>query len=1200
MQQQPVKEHIHVSELLDLFDHLPELSAVQERMAARQGVFPLGLPRCGRPPILARLMRDSHAPVVFITAKIEAVPIWLQELSTWLGEERRLMRFQEPTPLPYDRAPWSDNARQNRLTVLTHLLAGQHPLIPPDEAPPLIVTSARALLQQTLPKRNFVKATRLLRLGQLLDLSQLEKTWLGLGYERVTVVERPGQFSQRGGILDIFPAGGTPFPMRIELFGDEIDTLRWFDPTTQRTVQQDDSPQRLLVPPAREAIPADAVELGIALEYDAPAKLDELPAWQDDMAALVDGEPLPHEEFYLPMIYQRPDSLLHYLPDEALVVVDDWVELQNTISELHDQASQLGEEVHSLPPGYPNPLFLWQEIEPLLRSAQAVILGDLQPEEQRESRLPLTSLAESFQPGPRYGGQMSPFLYQLKNARRSGEAIVVVSRQAERLESLWRQELGGTSGFLAQSLDSSGSSAAAPAHAEPSDLASRVTFINATLSEGFVLHREMDGKILLNLLTDAEIFGWNRPAPRRIIRRRTYAPETYFADLTAGDYIVHSDYGIGRFEGLVVRSIGGADREYLKVHYANNDILYVPVHHADRMSKWVGSDEFAPRLNRLGDKGWTAARQKAQRDIDQLADELLELYAARETVSGHAFSPDMPWQYELEAGFPYQETDDQLRAIDEVKADMERAAPTDRLICGDVGYGKTEVALRAAFKAVMDNKQVAILVPTTVLAQQHHKTFTERLASFPVKVAMLSRFLTQSQQELVIKQIQEGQIDIVIGTHRLFSDDVSFKDLGLLIIDEEQRFGVSHKEKLKQLRTEVDVLTMTATPIPRTMHMALSGLRDISVINTPPAERLPVQTYVGEVDNQLIRKAILRELDRGGQIYFVHNRVQTIATVARVVQDLVPEATIAIGHGQMSERELEMVMERFADGEVDILLSTTIIESGLDIPNANTLIVDRADMFGLAQLYQLRGRVGRGAQRAYAYFFHAPWQNLTPEARARLETIGEATELGAGYTIAMRDLEIRGAGELLGPQQSGHIATIGFDLYTRMLARAIQVRKAAKDGQTIAMELPDTTQIDVPLATYIPPDYVPDSSLRLRLYRRMATLTSLEDIDGMAAELSDRFGPIPDPVENLLYQLRIKVLALRAGAASVTTEARQIKIGLPDIHHINRQRLQSVVGRIGRVSRTGIWLSHEGAAPDWQVALVQVLERIELFRKGKK
>jgi transcription-repair coupling factor (superfamily II helicase) len=591
----------------------------------------------------------------------------------------------------------------------------------------------------------------------------------------------------------------------------------------------------------------------------------------------------------------------------------------------------------------------------------------------------------------------------------------------------------------------------------------------------------------------------------------------------------------------------------------------------------------------------------------------LELYAARETIHGHSFAADSHWQAELEASFPYQETEDQLRTIQEVKEDMERPYPMDRLICGDVGYGKTEVALRAAFKAVMDNKQVALLVPTTVLAQQHYNTFTQRLKAFPVNVEMLSRFRTASQQERIVRDLRAGQVDIIIGTHRLFSDDISFKDLGLLIIDEEQRFGVNHKETLKQLRTEVDVLTMTATPIPRTLYMSLTGVRDISQIDTAPADRMPVQTFVGEADEFLLRRAVLRELDRGGQIFYVHNRVQSIQNAYMKLSRLVPEAQIAVGHGQMGERELEDVMVRFVNREIDILVSTTIIESGLDIPNANTLIVDRADWFGLAQLYQLRGRVGRGARRAYAYFFHPPWRGLTADAKARLETIASQTELGAGYTIAMRDLEIRGAGDLLGMKQSGHIAAVGFDLYTRLLAQAVRARKAQKQGEQDgrpqdgrleddrlpAADLPEAVLIDLPLPAYIPTDYVPDSALRLRLYRRMAVLETMEEIDGMAVELADRFGPIPDPVDNLLYQLRIKSLALNSGVLAVTTDSGQIQIRLPEESISGRLHLQRYLGQKVRVSRKAIWLTRDLPTHEWQVVLVQVLEKLQTLR-GKE
>ena len=1174
-----------VSGLLQIYDELPAFSALAEALGRQEPIPALLLPQGARPSIAARLYLEQNAPVLLLTGKVEKAAAWVQALEMYLPAGDVMRRLPEPTPLPYDRGPWGERCRHGRLEVLTRLMAGQHPQMPPPERPPLIVASARAFLQKTLPQRRFVSATRVLRVGQMLDLDKLMRHWLDVGYEPTAVVEQRGQFSQRGGILDIYPEAA-PWPVRIELFGDEIDTLRYYDPATQRTLQVGEAREieRVIIPPGREALPVVAQAYADSLPDDLrPDEADNLPSWRDDIAALQSGRAFPNLEYYLPLLYPQAASLLDYLPDDALVLVDDWPELETAVAEQRQHADIIANEQTELPPHYPSPLHQWGKIRDELEWQQPVILGE--GAEPAEGEPPF-GLADAFEPGPRYGGQMRPLLTQLKSVQKEGERAVIVSRQAARLADLWHQEQ-----------KSRGASDLLPPPAPLESLPelpppASLTFVQGALAEGFVLARRDTNEILLDLLTDAEIFGWKRPAPRRWRRKRPSAPETHFSDIQAGDYVVHLEHGIGRFQGLVTRYIGGMEREYLLLEYANNDVLYVPVHHADRLNRWIGSDERPPKISRLGDKSWGKAKAKAQKAADELAGELLELYAARETIHGHAFSPDTEWQAELEAGFPYRETEDQLRVIAEVKEDMERPRPMDRLVCGDVGYGKTEVALRAAFKAVMDSKQVAILVPTTVLAQQHFNTFRERLKPFPVTVEMLSRFRTPTRQRKIAQDLRNGRIDIIIGTHRLLSDDISFKDLGLLIIDEEQRFGVGHKEKLKQWRTEVDVLTMTATPIPRTMYMSLTGVRDISIIDTAPAERLPVQTYVGEFDETRLKRAILRELDRGGQVFMVHNRVLTIDIIRKQLESLVPEAAIAIGHGQMSERQLERIMLEFVEGKIDILVSTTIIESGLDIPNANTLIVDRADRFGLAQLYQLRGRVGRGARRAYAYFFHPPWRTLNEDARARLEVLAENTQLGAGYTIALRDMEIRGAGDLLGGQQSGHISDVGFDLYTRMLSNAVKQRKAAQRGEALPAPLPEATLIDVPLAAYIPTDYVPDGGLRLRLYRRMATLTTLEEIDEMAAELADRFGPIPDPVHNLLFQLRVKVLAERARVTAVVTEAGQVKIRLPGLEQMDRYRLQRFLGEQVRVSKTAVWLPRELSTHEWQIELVQTLERL--------
>jgi transcription-repair coupling factor (superfamily II helicase) len=762
--------------------------------------------------------------------------------------------------------------------------------------------------------------------------------------------------------------------------------------------------------------------------------------------------------------------------------------------------------------------------------------------------------------------------------------VVIVSRQKERLEELWLETNEGKLDGL--------------------DDQKRPVFIEASLSEGFTLEE-------LHLITDSEIFGWERPQPRARSRLISETPESVYADLRPGDTIVHIDHGVGRFIGLVQRNLDGLEREFLAVEYDNGGQLYVPVHQADRLTRYIGAEGAEPALDRLGGQEWQEKKSRVKEAVIEVAQEMLDLYARRHVAVGYAFKADTAWQKELEDSFPYVETEDQARALVEIKRDMESSRPMDRLLCGDVGYGKTEVALRAAFKAVMDGKQAAILVPTTVLAQQHYETFLQRLAAYPVKVEMLSRFRSAHEQGEILLRLALGEIDIVIGTHRLLSADVQFKELGLVIIDEEQRFGVTHKEHLKKLRTEVDVLTLTATPIPRTLYMTLAGVRDISNLNTPPEERLPIVTHVGPYTPQLVRQAILRELERGGQIFFVHNRVNTISAMKAHLNQLVPEANVDIGHGQMPEHQLAEVMHSFNAGETDILLSTTIIESGLDIPNANTLIVDRADTFGLAQLYQLRGRVGRGAARAYAYFFRHRKLSPTLEGQQRLEVIAENTELGGGYSIAMRDLEIRGAGELLGTRQHGHIQAVGFHLYTRLLADAVrQIRriesvKLKDDGfhlneqPSSPIRLSSFTQpismpvnVDLPLAVGIPAGYISDQDLRLRLYRRSADLRDESEIDALSNEFNDRFGTLPETLQNLLYQMRVKLRAEKIGLASVGWETGQVVLRFPPgTNGKDDRRLADLSNEI-RGGKGAYWCMF-GKDADWKEKLLETLDLIK-------
>ena len=653
-----------------------------------------------------------------------------------------------------------------------------------------------------------------------------------------------------------------------------------------------------------------------------------------------------------------------------------------------------------------------------------------------------------------------------------------------------------------------------------------VALVGRSLNAGFV-----GGPDGIVLVTDRELFGTVRVRRPKALRR--VVPRDILERLSPGDLVVHIDHGIARYEQMLRRGSTGEERDYLELSFAAGDRIYVPVEQIARVSRYAGAER--PSLSRLGGGEWSRTKTRVRKAVADLADDLLRLYASRAAAEGHAFAPDTPWQQELEASFPYEETIDQLRAVDEVKADMEAARPMDRIVVGDVGYGKTEVALRAAFKAIQDGRQVAVLVPTTVLADQHVRTFDQRYAAFPATVRLLSRAVSAREQAATLAGLEAGSVDVVVGTHRLLSKDVRFRDLGLLVVDEEQRFGVAAKERLKQLRTEVDVLTLSATPIPRTLNLALVGVRDLSVIETPPEDRLPIQTRVAEASAGLVKDAILRELDRGGQVFFVHNRVETIEAQADQLRRLLPAARIVVGHGQMSEGALETVMRTFAGGDADILVCTTIIESGLDIPNANTIIIDRADALGLAQLYQLRGRVGRSSRRAYAYLLHRRRDRLSDEARRRLQAIFNASELGAGFQIALADLEIRGAGNILGGEQSGHMADVGFDLYTRLLAEAVEERKAAWEGRDPVREVAGAT-VDLPVDAHLPDAYVQDEAQKLELYRRLARVRSAGDLAAFRQEVTDRFGPLPPPALRLVEVAELRLAAEAAGIASVARE----------------------------------------------------------------
>ncbi len=1097
----------------------------------------LGLSRPARLPVLAALCQDLNVPMLVVTDRMDRALMMFDELGFWLPDHPRF-HFPEPNPMFYEQAAWGAVTRRDRLASLSVLAQYHLPGSQKPAQPAVIIASLRAVMTRTLPRRDFIITSKTLRVNQKINPQELRRNWVEIGYESVDVVLDHGQFSQRGGILDVW-APAEPFPARLEFFGDEIDTLRQFDPTTQRTVR-----------------PIEQITITPACEY-LSARLPEDYVWD-----------APVDEFLIPVMHPAASTILDYLPKNALIVVDNLTNIQSFGEEIEEQALKTRRESvteGTLQDNFPIPFVTWSELIDTIQTRRWVELGRALDEEEE-------TVGSIFQPGQRFGGQIKPFIDHLNQLCEQGEKTIIVTRQISRLKEIWAEKHLTCEQNLPE-------------------------FKEATLAEGWDMALD-DGKIL-HLITDSEIFGWARPLPRARIKVTHLAPESSFADLTPGDWVVHVDFGIGRFTGLVRRVLEGTEREFLLVEYDGGDQLYVPIHQADRLSRYVGPTGESPRASRLGNADWSQTKQTVREEVIKVAQDLLELYARRLASVGYAFQADNQWQRELEASFPFVETDDQLTAIQDVKKDMETPRPMDRLLCGDVGYGKTEVALRAAFKAVMDGKQVAILVPTTVLAQQHFETFRQRLSAYPVSVEMLSRFRSPKEQDEIVLKLMLGEMDIVVGTHRLLTSDVTFKDLGLVIIDEEQRFGVTHKEHFKKLRTEADVLTLTATPIPRTLYMALTGARDISIINTPPAERLPIITHIGPYSPRIARQAILREMDRGGQVFFVHNRVQTIHAMASHVRSLVPDARIGIAHGQMKEDELSNVMSQFTHNEIDVLLCTSIIESGLDIPNANTLIVDRGDTFGLAQLYQLRGRVGRGAQRAYAYFFRHRKKPPTLDGQERLETIAENTQLGAGYSIAMRDLEMRGAGEMLGTRQSGVIASVGFHLYTRMLSQAVsELRKTMPNMKEVEKIFSVTgayipVSVDLPLAVGLPAEYVQDQALRLQLYRRIAAISNESELDALSEEFIDRFGSLVEPVENLLFQIKVKLMGEAAGLHSITLEGDQIVLRYPPLPESVPARVLPFVNARVRIGKNAYWMKVDVTNNGWQSVLVKVLEEIE-------
>ncbi|HET9075463.1 MAG TPA: transcription-repair coupling factor [Acidimicrobiales bacterium] len=1033
-----------------------------------------------------------HPTVVAVPTNAEAERL-AHDLTAFLGPDEVDVCPAWET-LPFERVSPSIETMGRRLRTMWRLRCGT--LGHPERIPKVLVAPVRSLLQRLGPHVEDTDPVVVAK-GDQVDPEQLVARLVGMGYRREYQVEHRGEIAVRGSIVDVFGATAD-VPVRIDLWGDEVDRLSEFSVGDQRST--DDVACAELFG-CRELRPTEEVrERARNLVATAPWARDQ---WE----RLAEGLVFDGMESWLPWLTDDEHLLVDLLPAGALVLLVEPRRMRDRASELLDEEAALASTLATTwgAGGEEFPRLHLPFDRLLARTEAAAWTVTAAPEGPGTEVVAATGWDPVVGDGDRLMGQ-------LRGLQSEGYRIVVCA------------EGRGSAARLAGLLNDH--RVPASYHEDPSRLVSAgVHVVVQPLERGFLYPA-----LKLAVLAEGDLTG-RRRAHRRP-RPRARNSETYFDDLKSGAFVVHHQHGVGRFGGMVRRSIGGVERDYLVLEYKGGDKLYVPSDQVDLLRPYTGGE--SPSLNRLNGSDWPKAKSRVRSAVREIAQELVVLYQKRVNSPGHAFGPDTPWQHEVEESFPYNETPDQLKAIEEVKADMERPSPMDRLVCGDVGFGKTEVAIRAAFKAAQDGLQVAVLVPTTLLASQHFQTFSDRFAGYPIRVEMLSRFLTPAQSKEVVDGLADGSVDVVIGTHRLLSKEISFKKLGLLVVDEEQRFGVTHKEAIKQLRTDVDVLTLTATPIPRTLEMSLTGIRDLTLLHTPPADRQPILTYVGEHDDRAVAEAIRRELLREGQVFYVHNRVADIEKVAAELRALVPEARIGIAHGQMDEGALEKIVLEFWEGKFDVLVCTTIIESGIDMPTVNTLVVDRAERLGLGQLHQLRGRVGRAGQRAYAYLLFPPDQVLSEEAYERLRTIGEHTELGSGFKIAMRDLEIRGAGNLLGGNQSGHIAAVGYDLYVQMVSEAVAELKGETPRE------PAEIKLDLPVTANLPADYVAREDLRLEAYRRLATVTTHAEVDDIESEWLDRYGPLPDPARALLRIAHLRAECARLGireVAVVTTAA---------------------------------------------------------------
>ncbi len=1116
--------------LLALFDHLPGFQRLIQNIESgvkkqRVPQFPSSF----KAYLLAGIYHKNPRPLLVITPTQQGAEELKEDLTLFIQQESSTQQFskegqggedgkdecqkvrsygEEATKvalfpsweiLPYEPLSSHYELTALRLSVLDKLRRGEDLIV---------IAPVGTILSKIIPPQALFDSKLELITGQSLDREEFLAKLLTLGYERIEMVEAKGEFSVRGGIVDVYPIT-SPEPIRIDFLGETIESIRSFSPTSQRSTGIKD---RVVILPKRELVLTQEALSRFKAKISSPESLIN--------SSLTEGY-FEGIEWYLPSFYPELASIFNYLKEDSLIFLDGPDLIIEEVAKIEDEISSRYQETISrgkfvLPPK--ELLLSWREAETLMDKFQVISTPYLSDKETDRSVKFSVSSIEGLTISS------SLFVQQLGLWQDEGWQIIFVAgyqAQAARIQELLK-EIGIESTIGLERLDHLPS------------------IITGHLSKGFELK-----DLRLAVISDRDLFPKPRSFRRRYFDSEESFPISDFVDLKEGDLVVHLNYGIGRYLGLKNIKVEGTRRDFLLIEYAEGDRLYIPIDQLSLVQKYIGDRDSPPKIYRLGGNAWEQVKRRVKNSVRDLAKELLGLYAARETLPGYAFPPDTSWQYEFEARFRHEETLDQLRAVEEIKQDLEKKRPMDRLVCGDVGYGKTEVAIRAAFKVTMDAKQVAVLVPTTILAQQHLATFRDRFDPYPVNIEVLSRFKTKTQQKKIVERLKKGEIDIIIGTHRLLQKDVSFRNLGLVIIDEEQRFGVRHKEKLKNLRKLVDVLTLTATPIPRTLYMALTKTRDMSVIQTPPPDRLPIQTQVAKFDEDLIHDAILREKDRGGQVFFVHNRIQTIDKMAALLRKIVPEIRLTIAHGQMPEHELERVMLDFLDGRYDLLLSTSIIESGLDIPQVNTIIIADAHKFGLAQLYQLRGRVGRAGHRAYAYLLYPTKAALSDQAKERLLAIKEFSELGSGFRLAMRDMEIRGTGNILGPEQHGELVSVGFELYCRLLEEAVAELK----GEKIEREVPPP-QVDLPLEAYLPEDYIPDTRQRFEAYKKIASVKSIEDLKEIEEEFWDRYGPFPKVTQNLLIIMELKALARVISIPSISGGDGRINIELPQKEEI--------------------------------------------------